>query len=677
LRGKFRATTLLGTLLALMTLASMLAMAEILGRFIREELRRQSEDSNALLAGSVAHEVSSFLEAHFMGLSLLAQPVFRDAGGPELLRSTYAAFEDVLVTDLRGVVRLASAGSGELGFDLSAREYFRAPLRDGRDYVSPSFIAEDDYAPSAVLSHPFDGGVAVAYINLLFMNEFMAGLPASETRSIAVVDATGAYLAHNVDPSLVSRSETVSLERWFRERGSGRGGRAIALRPNGTEELLCWASVPGSSGWTVTVSEPTARVFRALAYLQRLLLAVLAAYAVGSLALNATVIRYVRLDIERLVRFSQDLADGHLDAVIEFRGFYDLAHLSDNLARMGQAIREREARLRANERRLFDLLDFLPIPVILVRPDMGIELLNRAFTAVLGWVVSDIPTDGDWWLAAYPDPEYSREVQSFWNAYIATLREGREPESDFTGRIRCKDGSDRTMIGKAAFIADRFIITFVDITEADRAAGRMASSLREKEVLLKEIHHRVKNNLQLVISLLSLKASATPETEHVFDDSIDRIRVMAGIHELLYRSRDLSHIDLSEYIRTILNWLVPSLSPGDRPPALELELEPLELDIDKAIPCGLIINEVITNSLKYAFNDGAEEPRISLSAKRESGDEVVLALGDNGRGFPPGLAPERCESLGMQLIVSLCAQLGGTWSLDGSAGTRWTIRFRG
>jgi two-component sensor histidine kinase len=208
----------------------------------------------------------------------------------------------------------------------------------------------------------------------------------------------------------------------------------------------------------------------------------------------------------------------------------------------------------------------------------------------------------------------------------------------------------------------------------DREA-RMTASLTEKEILLKEIHHRVKNNLQLVVSLLTLKSNGMGDLDNAFTDSIDRIRVMATIHELLYESADFAHIDLSEYVTTIVEWILSSYAYGPDAPRLRLDLASLELDIDAAVPCGLIINELFTNAIKYAFKSGAVDPTISVTTAVFPDGMVQLVVSDNGRGIPDSVDPERVQTLGMQLIVSLTSQLHGTWSLSRSGGSTWTIVF--
>ena len=211
-----------------------------------------------------------------------------------------------------------------------------------------------------------------------------------------------------------------------------------------------------------------------------------------------------------------------------------------------------------------------------------------------------------------------------------------------------------------------------EIAERRKVETQMKSSLQEKEVLLKEIHHRVKNNLQIISSLLSLQSgninSENPAS--MFRESQDRIRSMALIHEKLYQARDISRVDFAEYVRSLTAYLSRSYMPGHGV-EIVIAIEGIYLDIDKAIPCGLIINELVSNSLKYAFPDGRKgEIRIGL----EHSDNVyTLKVGDNGAGLPPGLDFRNTTSLGLQLVNTLVGQLEGTIGLSDGSGTRFRI----
>jgi PAS domain S-box-containing protein len=214
-----------------------------------------------------------------------------------------------------------------------------------------------------------------------------------------------------------------------------------------------------------------------------------------------------------------------------------------------------------------------------------------------------------------------------------------------------------------------------EVAERKRVERQMLSSLQEKEVLLKEIHHRVKNNLQIISSLLSLQSEKISGQDPVrtFRESQDRIRSMALIHEKLYQARDISRVDFAEYARSLTAYLSRSYVSG---PGIEIviDIEDVSLDIDLAIPCGLIINELVSNSLKYAFPDGRHgEIRIGLS---RAGNGYTLVVADNGAGLPPGLDFRDTPSLGLQLVNTLVGQLEGTIELLRGTGTAFRISFR-
>jgi len=215
-----------------------------------------------------------------------------------------------------------------------------------------------------------------------------------------------------------------------------------------------------------------------------------------------------------------------------------------------------------------------------------------------------------------------------------------------------------------------------EVAERKRVEQQMLSSLQEKEVLLKEIHHRVKNNLQIISSLLSLQSEhmSAHDPARAFRESQDRIRSMALIHEKLYQARDISRVDFGEYARSLTAYL--SRSYVTRPGiAVSVDIEGIALDIDKAIPCGLIINELVSNALKYAFRDGRDgEVRVALA---RDGNAFTLTVGDNGAGLPPGLDFRDTPSLGLQLVNTLVSQLEGRIELrDGGTGTEYRITFR-
>ncbi|AFY82184.1 PAS domain S-box protein [Oscillatoria acuminata] len=217
-----------------------------------------------------------------------------------------------------------------------------------------------------------------------------------------------------------------------------------------------------------------------------------------------------------------------------------------------------------------------------------------------------------------------------------------------------------------------------DITTRKQSEQQIKASLHEKEVLLKEIHHRVKNNLQIIHSLLKLQSSYTkdPQALQMFRDSQNRIRSMALIHELLYRSHNLASINFAEYINQLTTNLLRAYNiTVHSQPEILINVDAIELGIDTAIPCGLMINELITNAFKYAFVDGFKG-RISIDFHKDGSDTYELKIADNGVGLPADLDFRNTESLGLKLVCNLTRQLDGEISLDRSQGSCFTIRFQ-
>jgi two-component sensor histidine kinase/CheY-like chemotaxis protein len=211
--------------------------------------------------------------------------------------------------------------------------------------------------------------------------------------------------------------------------------------------------------------------------------------------------------------------------------------------------------------------------------------------------------------------------------------------------------------------------------ERKRAEEQIKASLKEKEVLLREIHHRVKNNLQIISSLLQLQ-SAYVESKHdlrIFRESQNRIKSMALIHQKLYQSQDLAKINLAEYIRSLARHLFQSFGIDSEAISLEISAQDIVLGIDTAVPCGLIINELITNSLIHAFP--TRKGRISIDFHRNKDSKFSLTVGDNGVGFPKTMDVRNSQSLGWQLIGALADQLGATVDITNGDPTAVAITF--
>lgn len=303
-------------------------------------------------------------------------------------------------------------------------------------------------------------------------------------------------------------------------------------------------------------------------------------------------------------------------------------------------------------------------------------LVNKAVAEVYGTTVDELigKTDADF-------NTNKEEVESFLTADREVISSGKakfiseeKVSNPATGEakwyqtikvpLKEKDGSLQ-VLGVSA-----------DITARKLAEEFTKRSLQEKELLLKEIHHRVKNNLQIIISLLKLQTRYVkdPKDLNIFNSSRSRVETMSLIHEKLYKSRDISDIDLGGYLKDLVSHILKAYNVNHEEISFSLTSDEINLSIDTAIPCGLIINELVNNILKYAFPPGYKG-KIEINIKK-SAEEIILVVSDNGIGIPTSFDINNSDSLGLQLVDTLIKQISGTVTTESSAGTKFTIKFK-
>jgi PAS domain S-box-containing protein len=206
--------------------------------------------------------------------------------------------------------------------------------------------------------------------------------------------------------------------------------------------------------------------------------------------------------------------------------------------------------------------------------------------------------------------------------------------------------------------------------------AELSATLKEREVLLQEIHHRVKNNLQVISSLINMQVRRVADlpTRGALEECQTRVLAIALIHEKLYQSKDYGRVPFSEYATSLAQSIFHTTGVSSAAISLHLDVEKLSLAVDKAIPCGLILNELITNALKHAFPN-ERRGVIAVTLKRPSPRLVRLSVADDGVGLAPAFALERSDSLGMQLVSTLVEQLDGTLEITGPRGTTFVVTF--
>ena len=229
----------------------------------------------------------------------------------------------------------------------------------------------------------------------------------------------------------------------------------------------------------------------------------------------------------------------------------------------------------------------------------------------------------------------------------------------------------------------QFASVFQDITERKKmeielrtSEKQLKASLCEREVMLKEIHHRVKNNMQVISSLMDLQANECqdPSIRTIFRDVNCRVRAMAMVHEMLYQSTDFARVQFADYIQSLLGYLMHAHEPAEHGIELKLDLGPVLLPVNEAVPCGLIFNELFTNSLKHAFVN-RDSGKVTVSLRTRAPGIVSLSVSDNGIGLPPDMDIKKARSLGIRLVQMLAGQLHASLEVEKGEGTKFLIVF--
>jgi PAS domain S-box-containing protein len=344
-------------------------------------------------------------------------------------------------------------------------------------------------------------------------------------------------------------------------------------------------------------------------------------------------------------------------------------------------VTERTTKLRKSEkeyRSLYelhkDVLENSPAGILKLNKDLKIEYCNPEMNKILN--ISGNKSSKSIGKSLYDIGVFKDSVV---DSILHDLSKGYEVSRDVTFNhpnenvkyaiINCVPVVDDKKFSGAVLLAN-------DVTELKQAENQIMASLKEKEVLLKELHHRVKNNMQIISSMLKLQLDyiTDPTALEFFRSSHNRVKTMALVHEKLYKSDNLARIDFSEYVRSLTIYLLGYYRINTNRISIKSDVKDILMDINTAIPCGLIINELFSNSLKHAFpNEKKGEIIISFTSEN---DENTLIISDNGIGLPDDFDLENPRSLGLQLLNALVKQLHGKIQIHTNEFTTFQITFK-
>jgi len=371
--------------------------------------------------------------------------------------------------------------------------------------------------------------------------------------------------------------------------------------------------------------------------------------------------------------------------------------LNDTNEALQKEIRRRtemEAELRRSWEYFRLIVEAAPVGVIMTNREGRITLANEQACATFGYTLEELVGQT---LEILAPERFRAEHKALREQFLnETLQRRMGRGREVTGMR--KDGVEIAVeIDLTNLLSDAgsFVMaSIVDVTERKRQMNALrelnetlerrveertravTASLAEKEALLREIHHRVKNNMQIISSILRLQSRylKDPELQEVFHDCQGRIRTMALIHEMLYQSKGLARIDFKAYLESLAGMLLRSQTNRSLTLRHQFDIERLELTMDVAIPVGLIANELLTNCLKHAFA-GREKGLVRLALKSHNASQLLLTIADDGCGLPPDFALEKSTSLGLRLVRILTDQIKGQMEWKNAGGAEFVLTF--
>jgi PAS domain S-box-containing protein len=594
-----------------------------------------------------AHELQKYLDTVLASSMNLTSITFTDANG----RITAIALPREK-TPLRQEMT---------GIDLSLTSAVRQVLDTGKPAWSDAYLSPVGGGLAVAYATPATEGVALGEISLTQLSSFLREISAQGKQTVFIIDRRGQVIADQEGRYTARQYNLTNLEIVREGLASGKPvTRTFSF--NGSRFVGCMIRAP-LLDWNILVASPVDLAYRSALTTTGIFATALCMALLLAASLSLLMSHFLASRLENLVSHAHGIESGEEAGEWPKAPVREFNLLGEALNSMANTLRERETRLNTQLLFVQQLLDSIPVPVY-YNDSGGVYLgCNAAFEALTGMTRSNIVGKTVYEVAPKERADMHHKADS------DLLRHPGIQTYEASGMYN--DGKSHDIIYyKATFVdADNRVAgivgALIDITERKRAEEKIRASLVEKEILLKEVHHRVKNNMQIVSSLLELQSDSISDerSRACLRESQDRIRSMALIHERLYQSKNFASIDMGEYIGDLSLYLFSSYAVDPERVSLKIDAGNVCLEINQAVPCALIINELISNSLKHAFPDGRRgEVSVRLSSE---GGRITLEVADTGIGMPAGLDTRNTETLGLQLVNLLAKQLRGSISFDG------------
>jgi len=637
--------------------------------FISNSIKEDINNKNHILLTDLKESVSQYLDIPLREIlqikEILNNKIISTKNINSYIKSIFTTnnyFNSLKISDKEGYIRyLVPYNEDFINIDVSQQDYFKL-INNNDVYWSSTFISASSGHPTITLSCSSNDYVIIAELNLMFLYNFINHMKIGKKGNSFIVDENNVYIAHPNKTKVLQRN---NLDYKLIETINGNKIISINNKKYFLNTILIKAT-----NWKTGIIQPLEDVFRPIN--EAIIIIVFG--TLGSLSIGI-IIAFIRTQkilkpLEKLYTNSKEIINGNYTITFPKKSYYEIDELSNIFESMIATIKNREIELRENEERIKEILNNLPIAVGISTLEGKITFLNKKFINLFGYNLDDIPTIDDWSEQAYPDKNYRNTSSTIWTNDIKQSLDKKIIPPVRIYLIRTKKNETKNIELTFSLSNNSIIVSFIDITEKIKHNEQIKTSLREKETLLKEIHHRVKNNMQIIIGQRKIE---DVESRNIFIESQNRIRAMAQVHEELYRSKDLSNINAKNLITNIVGNLFKTHYYFNRNVNYKNLTEDIYINIDYAIPCGLIINEIVSNSLKYAFVNMNEGEIIVELKKREN--KYVLLISDNGIGLPEDFDYKTITSLGMRLIYNLSEQINGKIDMKTNNGLKYSIEF--
>ncbi len=560
-------------------------------------------------------------------------------------------------------------------------DYYQTPKKNKDDVLTEPYYYEGVFIvsfASPVLKNDEFVGIGGVDISLNYIDEVVNQVQAFDTGYAFMTGRTGILISHPTNKDWIG-SKTLydfnvpEIDAMAEEIRSGNSGYIKTVDPITKKESVMFYEPGRTSNFSFILVVPEDEMLAGVSAVRNRLLFISLMSIIFMGAVAAFISRIVTRPINEIVEDFKYISDsavgGKLDIRADTNVDIDFQKIPEGLNEILTALEKARQLTKDME----NVVNNSPVIVFKWEAEKNwpVKFVSENISQ-FGYSDEDFENG----TIAYGDMVVSEDLNVVESKLAEAIKNG---ETEFTCeyRINTKDGNvrwveERTFIGRYAEgdVKDLQGI-IVNIDERKRAEETL---LKVEEIRNKEIHHRIKNNLQVISTLLFLESEKFKDIDVLdsFKNSRDRVRTMALVHEKLYQSDDMESIDFADYSKNLINYLSQSYVLGTSDVSIDLNVEDVFLSVDTAVPLGIIINELVSNSLKYAFEDNKGKITIEL---KKFNSKYKLAVFDNGIGLPDDLDVENIDSLGLQLVYTLVEQIDGSIDLDTTNGTKFTITF--